>query len=188
MRHPSLAPQVLLYLLTLLSLGACESMARPATIGAGARVVNTMSNATIVHASFNGQGMGGGGGEECCVSVPEKWQPGMMATIEWTKDPSPGLNPGGIKRPRSNPDGTTTPAVTKWYEAHEANYTQHSITIPVPPYQEVGALVLVFLPCDKVYPLIDTKELGRVLGQLPYGEGRAMEIIRCLGASPTCQP
>ncbi|WP_147456236.1 DUF3304 domain-containing protein, partial [Aquitalea palustris] len=133
-------------------------------------------------------GMGGGGGEECCVSLPKKWQPGMMATIEWTKDPSPDTNPGGIKPPRYNPDGTTTPEVIKWHAIHKANYTHHSITMQVPPYQKVSSLVLIFLPCDKVYPLIDSAEHSRVLGHLPYGEGRAKEIIRRLGASPTCQP
>ncbi|MBA4707030.1 DUF3304 domain-containing protein [Aquitalea aquatica] len=174
-------------LLLTLSLSACESMARPATIGAGASVVNIMSNATIVHASFNGQGIGGGGGEECCVSLPKKWQPGMMATIEWTKDPNPGQNPGGVKQPPRGKYGSITAEGIKWYEVHEANYTQHSITMPIPPYQKVSSLVLIFLPCDKVYPLIDSTEHSRVLGHLPYGEGRAMEIIRRLGASPTCQ-
>ncbi|MGR2683078.1 DUF3304 domain-containing protein [Chromobacterium haemolyticum] len=67
--------------LILLLLSGCTTS--PKTIGVGARVVNTVAGTSIVQASFNGQGMGGGGGEECCVSLPEQWRPGMTATIEW---------------------------------------------------------------------------------------------------------
>ncbi|WP_019103322.1 DUF3304 domain-containing protein, partial [Chromobacterium haemolyticum] len=111
-------------LLLLLGLAGCQSMERPKSIGAGARVVNTVAGTSIVHASFNGQGMGGSGGEECCVSLPEQWRPGMTATIEWVVDPSPDINPGGRRAPRWNPDGTTPPEWQRWMKEHEANYVR----------------------------------------------------------------
>ncbi|MCD5364075.1 DUF3304 domain-containing protein [Chromobacterium aquaticum] len=172
--------------LLLLALAGCRSMERPKTLGAGARVVNTVAGTSIVHASFNGQGMGGGGGEECCVSLPEQWRPGMTATIEWVVDPSPGVNPGGIRQPPRSKYGSITAEGSRWYEVHEANYVRRKVTMAVPGYEKVSSLVLVFLPCDEVYPLIDSAEQGRVLGGLRGREDRYPEMIRRLGGRQTC--
>ncbi|NHR07332.1 DUF3304 domain-containing protein [Chromobacterium haemolyticum] len=171
-----------------LGLAACQNIAPPKTLGAGARVVNTVAGTSIVHASFNGQSMGGGGGEECCVSLPEQWRPGMTATIEWVKDPSPELNPDGRRAPPWNPDGTTPPEWQRWMKEHQANYVRRKVTTAVPRYETVSSLVLVFLPCDEVYPLIDSAEQGRVFGGL---RGLASsewddEVIRRLGAGKVC--
>ncbi|MGR2683080.1 DUF3304 domain-containing protein [Chromobacterium haemolyticum] len=176
------------WLLLALSMLGCQSMAQSKTIGAGARVVNTVPGMTIVHARFNGQGMGGGGGEECCVSLPEQWRPGMTATIEWVKDPSPGVNPGGIKQPPRGKYGSITAEGSKWYEEHEANYVRRKVTMAVPKYEKVSSLVLVFLPCDEVYPLIDSAEQSRVFGGLrgKSSQGWDDEVIRRLGGKTKC--
>ncbi|PTU63758.1 DUF3304 domain-containing protein [Chromobacterium sp. Panama] len=171
-----------------LGLAACQNIAPPKTLGAGARVVNTVAGTSIVRASFNGQGMGGGGGEECCVSLPEQWRPGMTATIEWVVDPSPGVNPGGIRQPPRSKYGSITAEGSRWHEEHEANYVRRKVTMAVPRYEKVSSLVLVFLPCDEVYPLIDSAEQGRVFGGL---RGLASsewddEVIRRLGAGKVC--
>ncbi|WP_434630280.1 DUF3304 domain-containing protein [Chromobacterium sp. CV08] len=172
----------LLAVVALAGLSACQSLAQPETIGAGASVVNTVPGTTIVSAIYNGQPVTSGGGEGCCVSLPLRWQPGMTATIEWEVDPSPGVNPGGVKRPRPNPDGTTTVERQRWMETHEANYRRHIATVPVPQYDKVASLVLVFLPCDEVYPLIDTKQHSRVFG----GNAMKPEIQRRLGGKSIC--
>ncbi|MGR2683079.1 hypothetical protein [Chromobacterium haemolyticum] len=56
----------------------------------------------------------------------------------------------------------------------------------VPRYEKVSSLVLVFLPCDEVYPLIDSAEQGRVLGGLRGREDRYPEMIHRLGGRQTC--
>jgi hypothetical protein len=173
-------------LLLLPNLLACQSFGKPQVVGAGANVVNTVPNTTIVSVRYNGQGVTSGGGESCCVSLPAQWQPGMMATIEWTKDPSPGVNPGGIKAPGRNLDGTSTPEWRRWMEIHKANYTYHSVTIPVPKYEKISSLKLIFLPCNQVYPLIDSKERSRVMGNLPGGDEWEREIIRRVGGKTKC--
>jgi len=47
----------------------------------------------IVSIIINGEGgilnvpaQGGGGKEVCCVTLPKKWRPGLMATIKWRED------------------------------------------------------------------------------------------------------
>ncbi|MDN0085597.1 DUF3304 domain-containing protein [Crenobacter sp. SG2305] len=170
-------------LLFLANLAACQGFGQPQTVGAGARVVNTVPNTTIVSVRYNGQGVSSGGGEGCCVSLPAKWKPGMTATVEWVKDPSPGTNPGGIKAPRWNADGTTPPEWNRWMKIHEANYTRHSVTIPVPSYGETCGLALVFLPCGEVHPVIDCKEHSRIFGG---ARGQLRVIQERVGGKNTC--
>ncbi|WP_434630282.1 DUF3304 domain-containing protein [Chromobacterium sp. CV08] len=167
-------------------LTACQSPARPETIGAGASVVNTVPGTTIVGAIYNGQPVTSGGGEGCCVSLPLRWQPGMTATIEWTIDPDSERNPDGSLPPRRNPNGSSTPEWRRWMEVHKKNYQHRAATIPVPQYDKVASLVLVFLPCDEVYPLIDTKQHSQVMGNLPGGRLWEPEIVRRLGRTGLC--
>ncbi len=172
--------------LILLLLSGCTTS--PKTIGAGARVVNAMPSAEIVHASFNGQAIGGSGGEECCISLPAQWRPGMTATIEWVKDPSPEVNPGGRRAPAWNPDGTTPPEWRHWLKEHQANYVRHRLTLPVPAYESTCGLSLVFLPCDEVYPLIDCRQRQQVFSGLrekTSAEWR-QELARRLGGRMRC--
>jgi hypothetical protein len=170
-------------LLLLVNLAACQSFGQPQTVGLGARVVNTVPNTTIVSARYNGQGVSSGGGEGCCISLPAQWQPGMMATVEWVKDPSPGVNPGGVKPPARNSNGSSTPEWEKWMDIHESNYTRHSVTIPVPSYGETCGLALVFLPCGEVLPVIDCKEHSRVFGG---ARGQLRVIQERVGGKTAC--
>lgn len=58
------------------------------TYGAMVGIVNH-TDRYIYSASVNGAGgssmseFGAGGGEVCCVSVPVKWRPGLMAYVQW---------------------------------------------------------------------------------------------------------
>ncbi|WP_227106736.1 DUF3304 domain-containing protein [Chromobacterium rhizoryzae] len=177
------------WLFLTLSLLGCQSMAQSKTIGAGARVVNAMPKAEIVRASFNGQAIGGSGGEECCINLPEKWQPGMTATIEWVKDPSPGVNPGGEKPPPRGKYGSITAEGSKWFERHEANYINRKVTISIPRYENTCGLSLVFMPCDEVYPVIDCGQRQKVFSNLrnkTSSEWR-QEVVRRLGGRQQCQ-
>ncbi|MCP1293184.1 DUF3304 domain-containing protein [Chromobacterium sp. S0633] len=172
--------------LILLLLSGCTTS--PKTIGVGARVVNTMAGAEIVHASFNGQAIGGSGGEECCISLPAQWRPGMTATIGWVKDPSPGVNPGGVKPPPTGKYGSITAEGARWFEVHEANYVRHQLTLPLPAYENTCGLSLVFLPCDEVYPLIDCRQRQQVFSGLrekTSAEWR-QEVARRLGGRMRC--
>ncbi|WP_083300720.1 DUF3304 domain-containing protein [Jeongeupia sp. USM3] len=170
-----------------LSISACQSTGGVKMVGAGASVSNTVANTAIISVSYGGQGITAGGGEMCCVSLPEHWQPGSMATISWVKDPSPGVNLGGVKSPPWNKDGTTSQAWRDWMKVHESQYTKHEITTPVPRYDEISALKLVFLPCDQVAIVIDPKERARVFGRLPGGDKYYPEMQRRLGAKQQCQ-
>ncbi|WP_168163799.1 DUF3304 domain-containing protein [Jeongeupia sp. USM3] len=177
----------LLPLLFLFGVSACQSTSGVKMVGAGASVSNAVANTVIVSVSYDGQWLSGGGGEICCVSLPEDWQPGSMVTIRWVKDPSPGVNLGGVKSPPWNKDGTTSQAWRDWMKVHESQYTKHEVTIPVPKYDEISELNLVFLPCDQVAIIIDSKEAGRIFGYLPGGDAFYPEIQRRLGVKQQCQ-
>ena len=184
--------QYVLALCLACSLQACSSLAAPSWTGIPVEIVNTVDEVDIVHASFNGNGIGGGrgGGQECCIPIPAQWRPGLTATIRWTKDPRPGVNPGGVKEPRWNPNGTITREWEAWMTIHEANYTQHEVTIPLPRYTRTCGLTVVFLPCDEVRAIIDCDEDKRVFGgttYMPRQESKAV-IEQRLGAKAQCQP
>ncbi|WP_293933764.1 DUF3304 domain-containing protein [Iodobacter sp.] len=146
----------------LICLSACSSTPDIEYVGAPVSVVDTHKEySTIVSASFNGASAPGAGGEICCARIPRYWVPGTTATIEWVKDPSPDFNPGKVPAPMSGTDEWR-----QWYKVHKDNYTKHSVTIPVPEYKKSAGVTLFFLPCDEVRVVIDSKERGRVLGNL----------------------
>jgi len=172
-------------------LPACSSIGAPKFTGIPMEIVNTVDEINIVRASFNGHGIGGGrgGGQSCCIPIPAQWQPGLTATIAWTKDPSPGVNPGGVRPPPPGKYGSLTDEGEKWYAVHRANYTQHEVTMPLPKYGATCGLTVVFLPCDEVRPLIDCDEKRRVFAgtmYLPRKESKAL-IEQRLGAKQQCQ-
>ncbi len=138
------------YLLPLLAgtllLGGCsvlESEMLPAPVEG-----YNHTSAAINHFTVNGAGgpnLGphtGGGSQVCCGALPRHWRPGLRAIVEWEKDPDPF---GPVKRDRH---GQLDP---EDYKRHAANYTRHSATVGIPPYDEhVCALQVHFLPCDQV--------------------------------------
>jgi hypothetical protein len=171
---------------TLALLSGCQSMADEATIGIAGRVVNADSRVQILNASLNGSGVSGSGGDECCMSIPAKWKPGMTATISWTKDPNPKANPDGTKEP-SWTNGRSTPEWRKWIKIHEANYKKMEKIIPLPKYGETCGVTFVFLPCDDARIILDCDERYKLFRTLPGGKDRYPELIRRMGGRAVCQ-
>ncbi len=181
----------LLLLFIAANLFGCQSMAKPRMLPAEVHYTNTVAGTSIFNVRVNVYSKtldrGSSGGEGCCISLPEQWQPDMVATVEWMKDPTPDTNPGGVKEPKRNPNGSITPEWEKWMAIHKANYTRHRVRVSVPKYQRSASLTLVFLPCDEVYPLIDAGQRSYVLGDLRGVKDRKQEIIRRLGKEHACQ-
>ncbi|WP_199155081.1 DUF3304 domain-containing protein [Chromobacterium sp. ASV23] len=167
-------------------LAGCQSMAGEEMIGIPARVVNADKSISIIRATFNGQGVSGGGGDECCMSIPEKWKPGMTAEITWEKDPSPELNPGNIPPPKWK-NGSSTPEWREWMRIHQSNYKKMSKTINVPKYGDTCGVTFVFLPCDDARVIIDCDQKSELFRTLPGGPNRYPELIRRMGGRMTCQ-
>ncbi|QOD81341.1 DUF3304 domain-containing protein [Chromobacterium haemolyticum] len=84
----------------------------------------------------------GGGSQSCCASLPRQWRPGLMATVEWEKDPNPRA-PIALDRTGRQYD-------MEAYERHAANYTQHRATLEIPRYEKSCGVQVHFLPCDEV--------------------------------------
>ncbi len=191
MKHIVKPVNWLLSLFIAANLFGCQSMATPRMLPAEVHIYNTVSGTSIFNVRVNvyskALDRGSSGGEGCCISLPEQWQPDMVATVEWVKDPSPGVNPGGSKPPPPGRYGSLTAEGKKWYEIHEANYTRHHVRVPVPKYQRSASMNLVFLPCDEVYPLIDATQRGYVLGNLRGVKDVEKEVIQRLGKERTCR-
>ena len=83
----------------------------------------------------------GGGKQSCCASLPRQWRPGLMATVEWEKDPNPRAP---IKRDKTGQYDMDD------YDRHAANYTQHRAVVEIPRYEKSCGLNVHFLPCDQV--------------------------------------
>ncbi|WP_084612625.1 DUF3304 domain-containing protein [Pseudogulbenkiania sp. MAI-1] len=180
-------------LLLAFSLAACQSLGKPRMLPAEVHITNTVSGTSIFNVSVNVYSntldRGSRGGEGCCIGLPEQWQPDMLATVAWVTDPSPGVNPGGVKSPPPGRYGSLTVEGKKWYEIHEVNYIRHQIRIPVPRYDRVASLELVFLPCDEVYPIINSAEQSRVFGHIGYNvpvKEWKREVIRRMGRKEAC--
>ncbi len=171
---------------TLALLTGCQSMANEPTIGLPGRVVNTDSSIIILNASLNNSGVSGSGGDECCMSIPAKWKPGMTAKIGWTKDPNPKANPNGDKEPKWK-NGLVTKEWESWMQVHEANYKKMEKIIALPKYENTCGVTFIFLPCDDVRVVIDCKERNDLFITLPGGPKRYPELIRRLGAKSVCQ-
>ncbi|MCD4506232.1 DUF3304 domain-containing protein [Chromobacterium piscinae] len=165
----------------LIGLAGCQGMGEPKMMGGSGRTINTDPNISIVWAKFNGQGIDGGSGDDCCIEYPAKWLPGMTATVEWMKDPQRWGNPDGSKRPASNQE-----AINRWDKTHESRYTRHTAIVSVPQYNKTCGVTLIFLPCDEARVIIDCKQYFNVIQTLPNGPGSYPELIRRLGGKTQC--
>lgn len=84
----------------------------------------------------SGVGIGGGGGVVCCVSLPRKWHPDVITTIEWRRsDCGKGVDENGWSNCRNDPANPTR-IIKK--------------TIPIEPYETPGRVQVMFLPDDNV--------------------------------------
>lgn len=103
---------------------------------------------SIVAIVINGQGgiLGAGdhgeGGGVCCVVLPKKWRPGLMATIKWKLDGEWLKDEQGREVIR---DGKTVLVPGPWKER----------TVEVPKYgPEMGIFFIHFFPKDEVKVLV----------------------------------
>jgi hypothetical protein len=85
---------------------------------------------------------GGGGKQNCCIGLPRKWHPGLTVLVEWEKDPN-------ARTSRDWPP-LGTDDYRAAYALHAAQYTRHSATVEVAPYEKLGVLDVHFLPCDQI--------------------------------------
>ncbi|PWU29756.1 hypothetical protein DK254_12820 [Pseudomonas sp. RW407] len=106
--------------------------------------VNHMEGTAINWFSVNGYRASGGGGEQCCIILPTKWRPGLIANIEWEMDPDPYAY---SKWPRL---GSERYRIAQ--EKHAAKYQRHRASVEIPewPGTESCGLKVHFLPCNQV--------------------------------------
>ena len=129
-----------LYALLGLMLYGCSS-AESEMAGGNIEAVNHTLNA-INWLSVNGYRADGGGGSSCCIIMPTKWRPGLIAHIEWEVDPDPFAD--------APPLGTDE--FRAFMVKHKTNYQQHHATVEIPqwPGTESCDLKVHFLTCNQV--------------------------------------
>jgi len=115
---------------------------------------------SIVSIIVNGEGgiLGsrahGGGGEICCVVIPNRWRPGLKATIKWQEDDIPVFDTTGKRVVRNgipvvieSPWKETTVEVLE-YDKHLGQFQMHFF-----PGDEIKIVVSNYMPGHPKYPL-----------------------------------
>ena len=157
--------------LACLALQAC-SKSLPDRLGAPIEGYSHTS-AAINYFMVNGNGgpnigpYGGGGKQNCCVSLPRQWHPGLTVVVEWEKDPNVGAS-----RYWSEPPFTD--AWRRRMDEHETKYTRHRAVVEVAPYEQLGLVNVHFLPCDQVKVAASPSYHGRP--NHPYNYPLKMEV------------
>ncbi|WP_408636608.1 DUF3304 domain-containing protein [Pseudomonas agronomica] len=130
------------YALLGLMLSGCSS-AENEMAGGNLAAVNHTLNA-INWFSVNGYRAHGGGGSSCCIILPIKWRPGLMAHIEWEVDPNRFAK---IKR-KTTGFGFDEEA----WAAHKAKFQRHSATVEIPEWSGTDScgLKVHFLVCNQI--------------------------------------
>ena len=120
---------------------------------------------SIVSIVINGEGgildasAHGGGGSMCCVILPKRWRPGLMATIKWQEDDIPIFNPDGTRKVI---DGVPASKESPWKER----------TVEVPKYEgEMGTFFIHIFPGDEVKVLMNIYGAGNPNHPLPHPSG-----------------
>ncbi|MBG6029450.1 DUF3304 domain-containing protein [Proteus hauseri] len=89
------------------------------------------------------EGYGSIGGTVCCVMIPEKWRPNLIAHIQWKKVDTTKFPPP--------PDFDQVEAYKRWKQQLRDNTSTHEAWVPIPQYdKEVCGVDVHFLPCDEV--------------------------------------
>jgi hypothetical protein len=118
----------------------------------------------IVSIIINGEGgilhadAQGGGGEMCCVVLPHKWRPGLMATIKWREDGDWLKDANGKEVIR---DGIRVYVPAPW----------KTKTVEVPEYkgEDVhGQFHIHFFPNDEIKVLRSVKGILQSEYPIPY--------------------
>jgi hypothetical protein len=125
--------------------------------------INHVAGQDINWFSVNGYRVPGTGGGYCCIMLPNKWHPDLMAHIEWEVDPNPNA--------RLPPLGTT--AYNKAYAEHKAKYRQYSANVPIPEYEGACGLTVHLLTCHQVK--VTTSCLAPELPDYPIKEPTDMQ-------------
>ncbi|MCP1626811.1 hypothetical protein J2T47_005579 [Pseudomonas nitroreducens] len=124
-----------------LTLLGCSSAKEEAAAG-NISAINHVDGTAINWLSVNGYRADGGGGDSCCIVMPIKWRPGLIANIEWEVDP--------------DAYGPTPPLGTDEFRdfmaKHRANYQLHKVSVEIPewPGTERCGLKVHFLPCGQI--------------------------------------
>lgn len=130
-------------LLLALLLAGCRQSAEQAAKPAGTPVSITGYNYTfegIQEFSVNGAwgggvSVGGGNGMVCCVQLPDKWRPGLSATVKWQRSDCGDESVGGQRCPFG---GNSWP------------HKDLEATVPIAPYERPNDLQVMFLPGDEI--------------------------------------
>jgi hypothetical protein len=123
-------------------LAGCDQSDAYESSGGNIGAINHVAGQSINWFSVNGYRVPGTGGGYCCVMIPDKWRPGLMAHIEWEIDPNPHE-----KIPRLTKGVGFEP---KALAEHEAKYRRYSADVSVPEYDESAGITVHFLPCRQV--------------------------------------
>ncbi|SUC18946.1 Protein of uncharacterised function (DUF3304) [Proteus vulgaris] len=119
-------------------------------LGAGLQGYNH-TQYSITAFSIN-EGYGSIGGTVCCVMIPEKWQPNLIAYIQWEK-----LDKSKISQA---PDFDQVEAYNRWEKELDRYTTYHEAWVPIPQYDEPCSVKVHFLPCDEVKITTSCKGYG----------------------------
>ncbi|QIF95029.1 DUF3304 domain-containing protein [Proteus vulgaris] len=119
-------------------------------LGAGLQGYNH-TQYSITAFSIN-EGYGSIGGTVCCVMIPEKWRPNLIAHIKWEK-----LDKSKISQA---PKFSQVEAYNRWEKELDRYTTYHEAWVPIPQYDEPCSVKVHFLPCDEVKITTSCKGYG----------------------------
>ena len=91
-----------------------------------------------------GVSIGGGYGTVCCVMLPDKWTPGLKATVEWTRSDCGERGPNNTRCPPL-PDGFQAGQTPPEWE-----YKTLKKEIPIEPFEKRNTLQVFFYPNDEI--------------------------------------
>ncbi|EST56813.1 hypothetical protein K151_3460 [Proteus hauseri ZMd44] len=98
------------------------------------------------------EGYGSIGGTVCCVMIPEKWRPNLIAHIQWKKVDTTKFPPA--------PDFDQVEAYNRWEQQLRDNTSTHEAWVLIPQYDEPCSVKVHFLPCDEVKITTSCKGYG----------------------------
>ena len=160
-----------LLLMSALLLSGCDLPAAPVPeswSGGDLRGVNH-TRFEIPQFSVNGSpgpniGSFGEGGGACCISLPDKWRPGLKADVEWVVSTSTQVFPGYADREKFK----------AWKKDYMEGKVKHRTIVDIPDYgSEKCGLTVHFLPCNQIK--VTASCWGSNRPEHPVKEPRRME-------------
>jgi hypothetical protein len=84
------------------------------------------------------------GGNTCCISLPDKWQPALKAQVEWEVDTDPTLM-------KKFPGYLDPEKYQAWEKKAMASIVKYRATVDIPEYgRERCGLTVHFFPCQQI--------------------------------------